>query len=74
MRIRMNTIHACTYVLLIAALSLGGGLPIQAAPQITFEQTTFDYGDIQANSTITHIFIFKNTGDEPLIIESLQSL
>lgn len=74
MRSRMKTIHACTYVLLIAALSMVGGLPIQAAPQITFEETTFDYGDIQADSTITHVFVFRNTGDEPLIIESLQSL
>ncbi|GAK56688.1 hypothetical protein U27_03651 [Candidatus Vecturithrix granuli] len=69
----MKVIHFCKY-LLIVVLSVGGGLTTHAAPQITFEETTFDYGDVQADSTITHIFVFRNTGDEPLIIESLQSL
>lgn len=65
--------HRIFASLAVWALWLGWALTIQAAPQITFEQTSFEYGDAQANSTITHTFTFKNTGDEALIIESLHS-
>lgn len=44
-----------------------------AAPQIEFEQTTFDCGDVKADTAATHTFAFKNIGDELLKIESLHS-
>jgi hypothetical protein len=41
-------------------------------PEITFEKTTIDYGTIAEKSDGTRMFIFKNTGNEPLIIERAQ--
>lgn len=38
-------------------------------PEITFEQTKYDFGTIKANDgTVTATYKFTNTGDAPLII------
>jgi hypothetical protein len=43
------------------------------APQITFEQTTIDYGTIEQYSDGNRIFKFKNTGKSPLVITNVSS-
>ena len=40
------------------------------APDMTFESETIDYGTIEYNSEGTREFKFKNSGKEPLIIQS----
>lgn len=40
------------------------------APEITFEQEVIDYGTIEYGSSGDREFKFKNTGKEPLIIQS----
>lgn len=42
------------------------------APKTTvnFENTTHDFGNIKEGDVVNHVFKFKNTGDEPLIISS----
>lgn len=40
------------------------------APEMMFESETVDYGTIEYNSEGTREFKFKNTGKEPLIIQS----
>ncbi len=42
------------------------------APEITFEENVIDYGTIDRNSNGTRVFVFTNTGQEPLIISNLQ--
>jgi hypothetical protein len=37
-------------------------------PEITFEETNFDFGTIKEGSKVTHAFKFKNTGKADLII------
>lgn len=37
-------------------------------PEITFEETNFDFGNITEGSKVTHAFKFKNTGKADLII------
>lgn len=37
---------------------------------IEFEQDTFDFGEIVEGKAITHFYVFKNTGEKPLKIES----
>ena len=59
--------------LIVVLIWSGWAFAVHAAPQIKFAQTTFDCGDVNANTTATHTFAFKNTGDELLKIESLQS-
>jgi len=39
-------------------------------PEITFEATTFDFGDIKQGDVVEHIFSFENTGNQPLIISN----
>ncbi len=42
-------------------------------PQISFETTLHDYGDIELNSDGSFEFIFTNTGNEPLILSKPRS-
>lgn len=42
--------------------------------EMTFkEDLTFDYGKIKQNSEGTHEFVFKNSGNDPLIITNVKS-
>ena len=42
-------------------------------PYITFEETSFDFGDIHQGDKVEHIFAFENTGTAPLIITNVQT-
>ena len=42
-------------------------------PQITFEEVSFDFGDIQQGDKVQHVFAFENTGTEPLILTNVQT-
>ena len=37
---------------------------------IEFEETSFDFGQIDAGEKVSHVYKFKNTGDNPLIISN----
>lgn len=39
-------------------------------PVITFEEESFDFGDISQGEKVQHVFKFKNTGESDLIISS----
>ncbi|MCH8546058.1 MAG: DUF1573 domain-containing protein [Cryomorphaceae bacterium] len=58
-------------LLLIAGLGFMG-FAQSNGPEITFEETTVDYGTIEEKSDGTREFVFRNTGNEPLIIERAQ--
>lgn len=57
---------------LVLVLTLGAGLAA-AAPKITFEKESHDYGKVLYGDTVTEEFSFANTGDGTLIIEDLKS-
>lgn len=42
-------------------------------PKITFENKTHDFGDITQGDVVKHVFTFKNTGTEPLILSNVQT-
>ncbi len=42
-----------------------------AQPAIAFDSETKRFGEVTAGETIEHVFEFKNTGDEELIIEQV---
>lgn len=39
----------------------------------SWAQTVFDFGNIKANTPVSHVFKFKNQGDAPLVISSVQA-
>jgi hypothetical protein len=39
-------------------------------PQLKFEHLEYNFGNIKQGESVTHEFVFKNTGKEPLIISS----
>ncbi len=40
-------------------------------PQIVFEETEFDFGEIAQGEVVEHTFKFKNTGNAPLILNNV---
>ncbi len=40
-------------------------------PQITYDETTHDFGDIVQGQIVTYTFKFQNTGKEPLIVSNV---
>ncbi len=46
--------------------------PVPTGPltSIKFEQDTYDWGKVMDGDKVTHVFKFKNTGKEPLIISN----
>ncbi len=43
------------------------------APEITFDKVVHDYGTIIQGGDATCEFAFKNTGNEPLVLQNVQS-
>ncbi|NME72199.1 DUF1573 domain-containing protein [Flammeovirga aprica] len=42
-----------------------------AGPVITFEEKTYEFGDIHQGDVVEHTFKFSNTGDTPLVITNV---
>jgi hypothetical protein len=42
------------------------------APAIRFETTEYDFGKVLQGEQVSHTFKFKNVGDAPLIISSIE--
>ena len=42
--------------------------PVGPVAALEFEETTFDFGTVEQGGTVTHVFTFTNTGNQPLII------
>ncbi|MFV8224742.1 DUF1573 domain-containing protein [Christiangramia aquimixticola] len=42
-------------------------------PEITFEESEFDFGNIAKGTNVEHVFKFTNTGDAPLVITNASS-
>ena len=43
------------------------------SPSIVFEETEHDFGDVEKQSTVKHIFKFKNHGDALLVIDKVRA-
>lgn len=42
-------------------------------PVISFDETQFDFGDIDQGTHVEHLFTFTNSGDAPLVITNARS-
>ena len=45
----------------------------KGAAEITFAETEFDFGTIEQGSDAAHVFGFKNTGKEALVVSNVQT-
>lgn len=59
-------------LLIFVAFTVQGQTNSNAA-EISFEEKVFDYGTITKGADGNHTFTFTNTGNSPLIIESVKS-
>ena len=55
------------YLMLLSSVSAQTGGPV-----ITWEKSTYDFGDVHQGEKVEHTFKFKNTGNEPLVITNVQ--
>lgn len=68
---KRSRIFLCVFVLCLCFVWNQVG---QATPQLeVVDGTSFNFGDIQANTTLTHTFILKNVGDSLLKIEKVRA-
>lgn len=57
---------------LFAGIALFGTFALATAQTITFDKTTYEYGDIKPGSDGTRFFTVTNTGDKPLILSNVK--
>ena len=58
---------------LIAGIALFGTFALTSAQTITFDKTTFDYGNVKPGSDGIRFFTVTNTGDKPLILSNVKA-
>ena len=44
--------------------------PAGPTTEMTFEETTFDFGTVDEGEKVRHVYSFTNTGNEPLLISN----
>lgn len=64
----------------IIVLMAAFGVPVLAqsaqmakGPVLTLEKSSYDFGDIHQGEIVEHVFVFTNTGNEPLLITNVQA-
>ncbi len=53
-----------------AAATVAEAVPSGPTTVMTFDETTFDFGTVTEGEKVSHTYAFKNTGDEPLILQN----
>lgn len=49
------------------------GISLVAQPQITFDEESYDFGNIRQGDVVTHHFVIRNNGNEDLQIERVRA-
>lgn len=60
-------------LMMFVMFSLNAQTVSENGPEITFEKTTHQFGEISYGGNGTYEFLFKNTGNEPLILSQPKS-
>ncbi|TJZ54854.1 DUF1573 domain-containing protein [Sphingobacterium olei] len=47
--------------------------PLSGKGKIEFEEDAFDFGTIKEGEVVNHVFKFKNTGEEPVILSAVSA-
>lgn len=59
------------YIIISAIFVMAGYC--SGGAKIEFDETEFDFGELNQNYEASHIFKFKNTGDDTLIIKNVRA-
>lgn len=59
------------FTLILGLIGLIASAQENKGPVITFEENTYEFGDIHQGDVVEHIFKFTNTGDTPLVITNV---
>ena len=68
-----KVIYLLGIMLLMAGAAMAQDAKTQSGPEIEFEKTVHDYGDVLYNGNGECEFRFTNTGNEPLLIQKPKS-
>jgi hypothetical protein len=52
----------------VEKVDLAAVVATTGGPEIVFEEAVFDFGQVKTGDSVVHQYVFKNTGDQPLII------
>ena len=76
----MKTLSLFFVLAIVASLSYAQDLELENEPQqekgvpvLSFEEKSFDFGDIKQGDKVSHTFKFTNTGSAPLLINRVQT-
>ncbi|MBB6464027.1 DUF1573 domain-containing protein [Flammeovirga kamogawensis] len=59
------------FTLLLSLIAFTVSAQDSAGPIVTFQESTYEFGDIHQGDVVEHIFKFTNTGDAPLVITNV---
>lgn len=73
--IRLSSLKKFEFISLLLILSglLFVGGTFKKGPKLQLQEKSYDFGEIQEGKIVTHIFVFKNIGDEPLVINRVRT-
>ena len=69
---RFTLLLACTLLTFVTAFAQEATTSNTAAV-ITFEESSYDFGDIAQGDKVEHTFKFTNTGKTPLVLSNVQT-
>ena len=69
----MKKLLAVVLMMFVATSFSNAQTANENGPEITFEKTTHQFGEIPYGGNGTYEFVFKNTGNEPLILSQPKS-
>jgi hypothetical protein len=65
-----QTSEAGTDVVSNGQSAMASAASVTGGPEIVFETEMFNFGKVKQGEEINHVFKFKNTGDQPLVVEA----
>ena len=67
-----NTFFKILFLSLFMILSLGV-LFAKEGPKVKFQEEKWDFGKVKEGQVKTHVFVFANEGDAPLLIKRVRT-
>ena len=60
----------CLFLFMVLSLGL---LLAEEGPKVKFQEEKWDFGKVKEGQVQTHVFVFNNTGDAPLLIKRVRT-